>query len=420
MKKYSIRMMALLTAMLLLLSACAEKESVPADLSGESRVWDNMPQLQAGELAYDTLKILPWNDGRAEATSHNRWAETEKGYYVVMAGMLYYADKVNLSLWVPVCGQPECKHQSSTVCDAIISSNSILIRNSRLYFDTGSYNFPSLVPKEHMGPGIFNKAPNGSDTKLAFLTEYDGNASLRRTSSILTSQYWLYSAVYLNPDGSETGKLFLITDSGVQCIGQRDGENLSSWLQHTAWHGDIAFGCSFLGDNPAAVYRIVENAPVELNAAKYIDTPGYLSGDILRIFRPNEGYYDVQLDTGTELPVADNQLPNSIASMPLPNCIIETTIGSSQHPVGTTHAMVLYDGSSWRDVQLPSELLHATYSDFNPELYRGLETACVASDRVFFTHSNGNLTWDLYCIDLTGEDLVMEYCGLLGYVEEEP
>lgn len=69
---------------------------------------------------------------------------------------------------------------------------------------------------------------------------------------------------------------------------------------------------------------------------------------------------------------------------------------------------------------LPSELLHATYSDFDPELYRGLETACVASDRIFFTHNNNDLTWDLYCIDLTVDDLVMEYCGLLGYVDEEP
>ena len=69
--------------------------------------------------------------------------------------------------------------------------------------------------------------------------------------------------------------------------------------------------------------------------------------------------------------------------MPLPNCIIETTVCSSQHPDGTPHAMVLYDGSSWRDVQLPSELLHATYSDFDPEQAMGLDVACVTSDRVF-------------------------------------
>jgi len=410
------RAAALLCAAVVLLSGCRQEE-VP--VVSESAVWETVPALKAGSLESDQLEILPWHNGRAEAVSRNRWAETEKGYYVVMAGTLYYADKVNLSLWVPVCGRPECKHQSSLSCDAIIGSNCIFVRDGRLYFDTDSSHFRHLVPREHAGMAIFSKALNGSDTKLAYLTETDSSGHLWITSSQPTSRYWLYNTVYINADGSQTGKLFLITDSGTQCIGREDGENLSAWLQHTAWHGDIAFGCSFLGDNPAAVYRIVENAPVELNAAKYMDTPGYLSGNILRLFRPNEGYYDVQLDTGTELPVADARLSNSIAEILLPNCIIETTLGSALHPDGTPHAMVLYDGSSWRDVQLPSELLYATYSDFDPEQFRELEASCVTADRIFFTHSNNDLTCDLYCIDLTQEDLVLEYCGLLGYVDEE-
>ena len=416
MKNNSIRMMALLTVILLLLSACTKKESAPADLSGESRVWDSMPQLQAGESEYPPLVILPWNDGRAEATSHNRWAETENGYYVVMAGTLYYADKVNLSLWVPVCGQPECKHQSPTICDAIIGSNSLFIREGRLFFDTGAYYYPDLVPKEPNGLGIFSKSPNGSDTELAFLAEYDSN--LISAGSLPTSRYWLYSAHYLNPDGLETAKLYLVTDTGTHCIGQQNGENLSVWLQNTFWGGDFSFYCDLLGDSTATVYRLEENTPVELNAAEYIDTACYLSGNILRFFRPNDGYYDLLLDTGAELPVTDAQLPNSIVSMPLPNCIIETTIGSAQHSDGTPHTMVLYDGSSWHTVQLPDELLYATARDFDPERFRGLETACVTADRIFFTHSNGNLTWDLYCIKLDEENLVVEYCGLLGYIED--
>ena len=127
------RILPLLLA-LLLLCGCAPKENEP-DLG--SQVWE-APALTFGVMEHEKLEVLPWNSGRCEATSFESMAETRLGYYMPGVSSLLYADKVNLSNWVPVCNKPNCSHTSmlmwsrgQTVCNSEIQSNHFFVRDLR-------------------------------------------------------------------------------------------------------------------------------------------------------------------------------------------------------------------------------------------------------------------------------------------------
>lgn len=98
--------------------------------------------------------------------------------------------------------------------------------------------------------------------------------------------------------------------------------------------------------------------------------------------------------------------------MPLPNCIIETTLEIKDYPAEKPHSMVIFDGERWREVQLPQGLLYAGGSLYS-QAGDSLQLECVASDCIFFTSRHQRVT-TIYRILLGGEKLVMEYCGQIN------
>ena len=119
------RTMSILLVMLMtlaMLSGCQKQDDLPAIT--ESMEWE-VPKLNYGVLEYEKLAVVPWYSGRTEATSLNAMAETETGFYQVCARWLYYADKLDLSNLVPVCGDPSCSHTDNG--DAITHCDSILL-----------------------------------------------------------------------------------------------------------------------------------------------------------------------------------------------------------------------------------------------------------------------------------------------------
>ena len=140
---------------------------------------------------------------------------------------------------------------------------------------------------------------------------------------------------------------------------------------------------------------------------------GYLSGNTLRVFRPNDGYYDVDLETRQEVLLSPSQLENSCAVIVLPNCILESTLLSKDsldyRTPGMQHSLMLFDGRIWREVALPNELLQADASEC-------LFIHSVNSDSIFLRSAgglpnSGEPLVTLYRIDLTAEELKLEYCG---------
>ena len=97
----------------------------------------------------------------------------------------------------------------------------------------------------------------------------------------------------------------------------------------------------------------------------------------------------------------------------LPNCILESTLLSMEARDYRTqemqHSMLLYDGQSWRSVALPPELLQAGQTEC-------LFVHGVSSDSIFrrwfgrFPNAGDPLA-TFYRIDLTAEELTLEYCG---------
>ena len=123
---------AVLVLLLVCVLFCACGAEGDADSMG-SEVWETMPALTYGEMDSEKLQILEWNNGRCEATSKDATVETENGYYMFIGStFLQYADKNNLSNWLPVCNKPNCLHQDQA-CNAYTASLAIVIKDNRIY-----------------------------------------------------------------------------------------------------------------------------------------------------------------------------------------------------------------------------------------------------------------------------------------------
>ncbi|MBE6946185.1 MAG: hypothetical protein E7459_08875 [Ruminococcaceae bacterium] len=163
---------------------------------------------------------------------------------------------------------------------------------------------------------------------------------------------------------------------------------------------------------------LVEDYQVkELNIDGLPEEGAYLSDNIYRCFRANDGYYDVNLETREETKLEEAQLENSHAFVVLPNCILESTLmGYTSLPMQSNvqqNAMKLFDGQRWWDVELPEELLEVKG--------KYLDVEAVTSDRILFCLRDGadpmNLGHVLYQIFLGTDRPVMEYAGTVEYQE---
>lgn len=402
---------------LMLLSGCAEEEKAPAPIGSE--VWETMPALTYGVIDYEKLQILPWNSGRCEATSYYTMAETDTGYYMsrfpydIPAYQLYYADKANLSRWIPVCNSPDCEHIDEK-CSAHMQYAHFLAKDGSIYYqmaidgtqyDTGNCWF-----------GIMSMSETGDDITVA-TTLSDLPSTLYSAMPLLTPHYWLYNVVELDVHGNQTAYSYRLTDAGwedVAKVENFEGECILRTAQNDGIFGDPVFQNGVLGRSTGKylLYRGDELINVDLTGLQ--TRFSYLSGDILRFFRINDGYYDVNIKTGEEVKLADAQLENSHASIMLPNCIVESTLmtflvddNNKNLPAGTEHAMRLFDGETWRDVTLPQDLIHASTSTYFWPL-------SVTSDSVIFfskdmaDYMNMSAT-HYYILDLSAEELAIEY-----------
>ena len=136
-------------------------------------------------------------------------------------------------------------------------------------------------------------------------------------------------------------------------------------------------------------------------------TGAYLTGNVLQVYRPNDGYYDINLTTGAQTKTMDVQMEDSwgwhltdqyILESPLLFNRPEQRLEISAGP----HSMLLYDGETWKSVTLPAEI--AQISGTNR-----LFPNCVTSDRVIFTfddYDNYKTNWYYLILDQENPELV--------------
>ena len=410
------RFLCMLFAMALLLSGCAAEETPQETLKisdliqetpGQSNVWKDAPPLNPGQLEYDRLEVEPWYCGRLEFTGGGRWAETELGYYYYDSGtsLLKYADKSDLSKWVPVCNKPTCSHTQTVLgCNAVLGGNSFLIRAGRIYFstDSGGKGEETYI-EEGSACVIASRALDGTELRMEYYIEDTIMPNGGMSSNLLTSNHWILTSSVFNPDGTYTNRVYRRTETSLEILAESTTTEQKLYLTgdfmlldgmvYGVALGD-AFFCSDLlaeqrGDPFNSIYRYVNGQLQLLDITGYERQARYLSGNTLRLYRPNDGFYDLDLTTRQEVKVSDCQLPDSKGTLVLPNCITERT----------DEKFLLFDGKSWREIQIPEELQGQNWY-----------IEAVASDRILFTRYESGKR-HLAQVMLGRDTLVLEYCG---------
>lgn len=411
------RMAAFLFALIMLfslLAGCAEDDS-PVPIGSE--VWETMPQLTYGVMEYEKLQILPWNSGRCEATSYDMMAETDLGYYLLdSSNRLLYADKTDQAKWMPVCSKPNCNHTNADPdCSSHILCPNFVIRNGTIYYQM--MHGHSEYYTGDAGFVLMRMAPAGSDRALVHAFDEEKYITIKADMSLLTSQHWIYNVVEMSTDGNHVAHSFRLSDKGVEKLITRtnvEDEGWSAMLQ-TGWyvslHGDRVVLNGAMDESPNVFFRFTDAGVERLDFTDLPVMHSYLSGDILRFYRSNDGYYDINIQTGEEVKLADAQMDHAVATIVLPNCIVESTLLTPQsiplRSEGMAHSMRVFDGQQWHDVALPPEMLDAGKQVF-------ISVKCITSDCILFysrdlaTYRTTGIT-NFYCIDLNNDTWELEY-----------
>lgn len=374
------------------------------------------------------LSIEPLETGafsRCEETSGCRMAETENGYYSEYAGQyLYYADKTDLGNWVIVCNQPDCLHKAEdTGCSARIG-NAFLLRDGRIYYVDDAYKYSQ---SDERGKVLASMAMDGTGRSLAYSVETYVHPEGGELSYAIYPDHVLFSAALMGQDGTFDTQLLRVDENGshLQFEGKRqDGGFVDGGGSARALYG-------IFGDD-AVVSEYPEEVQDGMCTTLYRETPdgleiigdfrelglkiqgSYLSGDTLTILEPGDGYYRINLQDGTREKLADNQLGNSKAAIFQPNCILESNLLYISSVDGRTGdgEVRFYDGTGWKTVTLPEEMVH-------PEAQKFLLPMALASDRIFFYFYDTQMLLDgapmpLYQLLLGEEQPRMTCCGEIG------
>ena len=253
---------------------------------------------------------------------------------------------------------------------------------------------------------MFCRDANGSNTQLAYYIEdallYHGGSS----GMLLTKDGWFYNVAKMNMDGSYTATAYLVDENGMSVLLTENFEEDPSCgvLRYPSFGGDWVFTHRLIAGKDLLRFEAGELVTVPIGDHLY--DIGYLSGNVLRTFRENDGYYDIDLEKEEEVFLAEPRLKNSRALFSLPNCIIETNIGSRTKAAEDPFALEIFDGEVWHSVELPREILEAKGRP-------AFSLLAVASDRILFNCKVGNAL-EMYQVMLTNGQWVLEHCGQLG------
>lgn len=416
--KATFRMLSCLFVAILL-SACG-----PGRVPKESDEDKLIQVLQYGEFNQSVLSQLPWDSGRCEITSNYAMAETKTGYYLVHDQYLWYADKENLSNWVPVCNRPECTHKKGADCSANIRSDSIAIKDDRIFY-LQSTRHNNLYPGLAIGVVLASMALDGTDQRVEYVLEEAISTQEGGTQNLLTPDYWLCQTCYIDAQGNEVIRVFQIADGKkIEYPTKPNAGNTNSqfiWMRDFLQaYGEMYFSCIPMGTDKNLLsgdaFLIRDGELVRQDMSMIVQdteyTGMYLWGDTLRLFRRNRGYYDRNLATGEEVKLESYNMRNSNSFLVLPNCIIETTLHNSTIPFrkdNARHRMTLFDGQKWKTVELPYNLQKASVSGY-------VEVVGVTSDSILLRYrdyaaDSGNV--ELYRILLDTSHPTVQYMATI-------
>ena len=395
---------------------------------GASLPEHDRPPLAAALLLTEPLTVADWNSKRCEITSGCQYGEVESGFYGSVGYSLGFAERHNLDDWMVVCPNLDCLHfMEPGGCPSVVDGNFIL-RDNRIYYP-GVHRQYETYWNQLLGVETFRFLASvnldGTDTRLehTFSTAGISLTNGYRGSMYVSSEYAICSRSTLNDQGFYDVYVFVLDESGehIVCNKKLESAPPASGLAWSVVHntfGERMFFYKVDNSTSTSPHILTEDYQVkELNIDGLPEEGAYLSDNIYRCFRANDGYYDVNLETREETKLEEAQLENSHAFVVLPNCILESTLmGYTSLPMQSSvqqNAMKLFDGQRWWDVELPEELLEVKG--------KYLDVEAVTSDRILFCLRDEadpmNLGHVLYQIFLGTDRPVMEYAGTVEYQE---
>lgn len=406
-----------------------DQQSAPIGATfGSSLSESELPAPITGLLLTEPLAVEPWNSSRCAATSYCSYGEVETGFYGTSGMSLAYAEKRNLDDWLVVCPYADCQHFGQLGgCPATVDG-CFIVHDNRIYYPGSCLQYEDFWI-EDPEPGAFyflaSVALDGTDTRPEYIFDSSG-ITLGKGAGVsmyVSTEYAIYCRTVLNDTGLYDAHIFILDESGEHLVYDEDidfqpGGGGYAWaLDHNTF-GDRMFLCGILDPTWQIPFILTEDYTIEqVDLTGLPEEGAYLSDNIYRCFRANDGYYDVNLETREETKLEEAQLENSHAFVVLPNCILESTLmGYTSLPMQSNvqqNAMKLFDGQRWWDVELPEELLEVKG--------KYLDVEAVTSDRILFCLRDGadpmNLGHVLYQIFLGTDRPVMEYAGTVEYQE---
>lgn len=350
-------------------------------------------------------------------TSAYLMAETEGGFYYSTGNILYYADQENLTEWVPVCSRPDCSHNGPD-CQAYLANDGrFVLKGEQIYFCDSNTRYH---PDGDSGTVLASMTLDGGDRKVAYtipgsLSDAGGSDRFCLLGDQLIAMY-----CRMNEGGAFDTRMVRVDETGEQELFTGTMEQLPSWLGAVTRYEDMGGDTAlyfYLDDSQenwaCTLYRPTAEGLEKLGDVSGLGnlmdldfTGSYLSGEVLRIYRPGDGYYDVNLATGQETKALDSQLEDAWGWQLTERYAVESTLLSrplahQKATVDREQAMTLYDGERWRPVALPEELARGP-------LFQNLRPVAVTSEGIFFQAKLQDQR-RLYQVKLDGDTLQMTF-----------
>ena len=381
------------------------------------------PPLAAALLLTEPLTVADWNSKRCEITSGCKYGEIESGFYGSAGYSLGFAERLDLDNWTIVCPKADCQHfMENGGCPSVINGNFVL-RNNRIYYPGMSTQYEAVWGEQFRygwDKFLASVALDGTDTRMEHEFTDDGVLKNHGQGGTMyvSSEYAICSCFAMNEQGLYDVYVFVLDETGEHILFSDEMEDTPgsvglAWSVMYNTFGDRMFLYDVNNPDSTNPHVLVEDYQVkELNIDGLPEEGAYLSDNIYRCFRANDGYYDVNLETREETKLEEAQLENSHAFVVLPNCILESTLmGYTSLPMQSNvqqNAMKLFDGQRWWDVELPEELLEVKG--------KYLDVEAITSDRILLRLQE-NKDVILYQIFLGTDRPVMEYAGTVEYQE---
>lgn len=339
-------------------------------------------------------------------SSNYSMAQAENGYYLLMNGILYYADKAQLDHWVPVCDNPACNHVN-TRCSADVS-NAFILKDDRIYTLRDVYTGDG-------GVEICSMALDGTDLRQEFVVEESKAPGVQSSCASFIVNGKIYGAyTAMRTDGTFFNQIVRSDmengDSTILYSGSTEDfppapTLMPAWFFDGIGGEDLFFSTLLAEDNVMERrFRFTDEGYEEVpELSEYPNEAlfgSWMKGNTLDHFVPGEGYVRTDLKTGKSKTLQPSQVPEGSGRWLSEQYLVECNFLGQETPENPQ--LMFFDGIQWHPVTLPEDLAIDGENRFFVN--------AVSMEYLFIGQQKDN-TIKLYAVSLTDPEYRMFSCG---------